>query len=99
MVPQDRGVLNGLTSMNPPKHGKPRKIVINYLAQDSQFRFGFEFRASEKQEPLEFLIPADGGIALMKALQALQARHNIPIPDHLRPRAGRPRLVVVKSDE
>jgi len=77
---------------------KPRKVIISYLAQETQFQFRFEFRVADKLEPLELLISSEGAITMMKAIQELQVRHSIPIPDRLRQKA-RPRLVVVKVGE
>ena len=85
--------------METQKLGYPTSMGI-YPSEDKKlFRFRLEFREPPQQQPVEFEIDADGAMAIMKALQGLQARYKIPIPASLRPKGDRPNLRIVTPDE
>lgn len=74
------------------KLGSPTKLEIKPNAEKTEFRFLLSFR--EQPRIFEFALDDAGLMYLMHALQHLQARHRIPIPDQIRPR-GKPTLRVV----
>jgi hypothetical protein len=83
------------------KLGYPRMIGIHPSADRKLFRFHLEFheRAQSQQAAVEFEMSAAHAMVIMRALQDLQRRHNIPTPPPSRPKGGRPILRLVKSDD
>jgi hypothetical protein len=77
--------------------GHPKQIKITPSEDKKLFRFLVSFPEPSKL-PVEIEITAEGTMALMKALQDLQVRHQIPIPANLRP-SGPPRLVIVSPED
>lgn len=76
--------------------GKPTDIKITPNAERNEFRLHLTF--PEKPQILSFVLSADGLMYLLHALQHLQARKKIPIPDPMRTH-GKPVLRVVTDDD
>ena len=76
--------------------GRPNRLEIKPFNEGTEFRFLLSFPSL--QTPVEFETTARGAMGIMRALQSLQARHKIPIPDELRP-SGPPTLTVVSGED
>lgn len=64
-----------------------------------RFRFRLSPGAGDSHAAIVFEMTDVGLMALLSALQGLQAKHRIPVPPSLRPKRGRPNLTVVTDDE
>lgn len=76
------------------KLGSPTKLEIKPNSEKTEFRFLLTF--PERPQPIEFVTSSESAMAISRALQELQVRHKIPIPQYLRPR-GKPALRVVTN--
>lgn len=81
------------------KLGSPMRLTISPLRGKIRFQFLLELAASRGIESVAFETSADGAMAMMVALQGLQATHGIAIPPALRRPRGPVVLSLVKSDE
>jgi hypothetical protein len=79
------------------KFGTLTRVHIRPVPNKTRFRFHLLFR--ELEQSVEFEIPYSDAMAIMDALQGLQRKHGIPIPESLRPTRGKPTLSLVKTDD
>ncbi len=74
--------------------GDLQQIKINIKGRLAQFLLTFP----DQSRPFEFHTTASGAMAIMGALQTLQVRYKLSIPQAAR-RRGKPTLRVVTPDE
>ena len=61
-----------------------KRITLSPPTHTNQVRFRLYFRGSSPPPSVEFETTGAGAMTLMKALQAFQVKHKIPIPSGLR---------------
>ena len=72
------------------------RITVTPNADKSQFRVRFDFGVSPPRESLTLHMSATGLMGLKLALEQVQARHKLRIPEPLR-RKGKPSLTIVRK--
>jgi hypothetical protein len=76
--------------MRTQKLGYPTSIGIHPSDDKKLFRFHLQFRERTPQHAIEFEMSAEHAMLLMRALQHVQVRNNIPIPATPRPKGWAP---------
>jgi hypothetical protein len=72
------------------------RITVTPNADKTQFRVRFDFGVSPPRESLTLHMSATGLMGLKLALEQVQARHKLRIPEPLR-RKGKPSLTIVRK--
>jgi hypothetical protein len=80
------------------RSGRSLRIIPNPAEAPTKFRFRLEGIPATTTEAVEFDLTVADAMRLMRALQMLQVRHKLPLPQDLRPTA-RPHLRLVPPDD